>query len=274
MNARHLIVITDLDGTLLDSESYQYDASLPAVRMLQARKIPLVLCSSKTRREIVRLWRELGLRDPFICENGGAICFPPDYFPFPVDDAPVGEDLSTIILGSRVAELRNALIHSRAGLDVKVRSFGEMDADEVSALTGLASEQASLALKREYDEPFTVEGRDTDRLFENLRARGLTVTFGGRLYHVTGGHDKGRAVRRLITLYRRSDPACLSVGLGNSANDLPLLHAVDHAMLIRNTDGSYDDEVLRALPRIEKTEERGPAGWNTAISRILADQGA
>lgn len=272
MNLAHLIVITDLDGTLLDAESYTYDASLPAVRNLQARNTPLVLCSSKTRSEIAHLWRELALRDPFICENGGAICFPADYFPFPVEDAKVQEDLSTIALGSKIADLRAALTESRAGLDAKVRSFGEMDAEEVSQLTGLSIEQASLALQREYDEPFVVEGKDTERLFTALRARGLSVTFGGRLFHVTGGHDKGRAVRRLQALYRRIDPACVSVGLGNSANDLPLLREVDRPILIRNVDGAYDPQVLRAMPEVEKTHEPGPAGWNTAIAKILAEK--
>jgi mannosyl-3-phosphoglycerate phosphatase len=76
LNAAQLLVVTDLDGTLLDEQSYRYDASLPAVRALQALKIPLVLCSSKTKSEMEFLWRELGLSDPFICENGGAIWFP------------------------------------------------------------------------------------------------------------------------------------------------------------------------------------------------------
>jgi len=274
LNAAHLIVITDLDGTLLDDQSYRYDAGLPAVRELRARKIPLILCSSKTRSEMELLWRELDLKDPFICENGGAVCFPTGYLPFPVAGAKSRGGLETIALGTDVAVLRRALKESLGGLDVRVRSFGDMSADEVSRLTGLPREMAALALQREYDEPFIVESGRAERLFTALRDRGLTVTFGGRLFHVTGGHDKGHAVRRVQTLYRRIDPACASVGLGNSANDLPLLREVDRPILIRNGDGSYDEEVLHALPRVEKTLERGPAGWSTAISKILAEKDA
>ncbi|HXV80626.1 MAG TPA: HAD-IIB family hydrolase [Candidatus Binatia bacterium] len=273
MNTAHLIVITDLDGTLLDEQSYRYDASLPAVRKLQAAGIPLVLCSSKTGSEMELLWRELELRDPFICENGGAIWFPTGYFPFAVADAKPRGQLEMIAFGTGITILRRALKESASGLALRIRSFGEMSVEDVSRLTGLPREQASLALQREYDEPFIVEGEGTERLFAALRDRGFTVTFGGRLFHVTGGHDKGHAVRRIHALYRRMDPACVSVGLGNSGNDLPLLREVDRPILIRNADGSYDEETLRAMPEVERTLERGPYGWRSAIAKILADKG-
>jgi mannosyl-3-phosphoglycerate phosphatase len=273
LNAAHLIVITDLDGTLLDDRSYAYDASLPAVRKLQALKIPLILCSSKTRSEMEPLWLELGLSDPFICENGGAVCFPTGYFPFPVGDTKARGGLETIALGTDVTVLRRALNESARDLCLEVRSFGEMSVEEVSRLTGLTKGQASLALQREYDEPFIVEGDGAERLFAALRQRGLHVTFGGRFFHVTGGHDKGHAVRRVQALYREIDPDCISVGFGNAANDLPLLREVDHPILIRNADGSYDEEVLQALPQVEKTFERGPVGWSAAVTKILAEKG-
>jgi mannosyl-3-phosphoglycerate phosphatase len=269
LNAAHLIVITDLDGTLLDEQSYRYDASLPAVRNLMALGIPLILCSSKTGSEIELLWRELGLRDPFICENGGAVWFPTGYFPFPIAEATPRGNLQMIALGTEVALLRRALKQSATGLSVRVRPFGEMSVEEVSRLTGLPREQASLALQRDYDEPFTVEGEGAEELFAVLRNKGFSVTFGGRLFHVTGGHDKGKAVRLVHELYCRTDPACVSVGLGNSGNDLPLLREVDRPILIRNADGSYDEEIFRAMPQVERTREPGPAGWSAAIAKIL-----
>lgn len=274
MNAAHLIVITDLDGTLLDEQSYRYDASLPAVRNLKALDIPLILCSSKTGSEIELLWRELGLKDPFICENGGAVWFPTGYFPFPVADAIARGSLQMVALGTEIVLLRRALKESASGLPLRVRSFAEMSAEEVSRLTGLPREQASLSLQRDFDEPFIVEGEGAERLFAALRDRGLTVTFGGRLFHVTGGHDKGQAVRLIHQLYRKADPDCVSVGLGNSGNDLALLREVDRPILVRNADGSYDQDVLSAMPQVERTLECGPDGWRAAIVKILAEKGA
>lgn len=267
-----LIVITDLDGTLLDHDSYSYEASLPAVRKLLALKIPLVLCSSKTRHEMVPLWRELGLGDPFISENGGAIYLSPGYFSFPVPHAKSRDGLEVVELGSDVASLRRALDEASRQAGVTVRSFGLMSANEVAQVTGLAPEQAALAIAREYDEAFFVTRGRTDALLAALRARGLAVTSGGRFLHVTGGHDKGRAVKLLLDYFRKMDSDYTSVGLGNSANDLPLLSQVDRPVLIKNPDQSHDAEVLRAMPQIERSREIGPAGWRAAIETILANR--
>ncbi len=46
------IVFSELDGTLLDAKTYRFDAARPTLELLRTRGIPLVLCSSKTRREM------------------------------------------------------------------------------------------------------------------------------------------------------------------------------------------------------------------------------
>ena len=48
----HLLVVTDLDGTLLDYETYSFKRALPAIKFLKEKNIPLIFSSSKTRAEI------------------------------------------------------------------------------------------------------------------------------------------------------------------------------------------------------------------------------
>ncbi|MFB3153818.1 MAG: HAD hydrolase family protein, partial [Candidatus Acidiferrales bacterium] len=43
-----LIVFTDLDGTLLDHNNYRWEAARPALKQLRARRMPVILCTSKT----------------------------------------------------------------------------------------------------------------------------------------------------------------------------------------------------------------------------------
>src|SRR5262245_50293684 len=58
------LVFTDLDGTLLDADTYSYEAASPALERLRERGTPLVMVTSKTRAE-VELWRwRLSNRDP------------------------------------------------------------------------------------------------------------------------------------------------------------------------------------------------------------------
>lgn len=264
-----LIVITDLDGTLLDQETYSYEASLPAVQRLNSLKIPLILCSSKTYSEIALLWRELGLRDPFIVENGGAIYFTPGYFPFALQGIKSKGSFEALEIGTSVSVLRQALTATARQCRVSVRTFGAMSLGEVSALTGLTRDQSALALQREYDEPFLVERGDREKLFRALIGKGFAIPRGDRFFHLIGNHGKGKTVKTLLDLYRRSQPAIFSVGLGNSANDLSLFNQVDRPILIKKAEGSYDAEVLREMPDIERTREIGPAGWREAIERVL-----
>ena len=99
------LVITDLDGTLLDSETYSFDEALPAIRHIQTHNIPLILCSSKTRAEIETYRKQLDNGHPFISENGGGIFIPHGYFAAPV----TGEEIDgyqVIVLGTPYQEVR------------------------------------------------------------------------------------------------------------------------------------------------------------------------
>lgn len=75
-----IIIITDLDGTLLHPKTYSFEKAMPALRLIKEMGIPLVFCSSKTRTE-VEVWRQrLENSHPFISENGGGIFIPDGYF--------------------------------------------------------------------------------------------------------------------------------------------------------------------------------------------------
>jgi len=75
----NILVFTDLDGTLLDSDTYSYKSALPALKLIKNKKIPLIFCSSKTKSEIEMYRKRIGNDDPFISENGGGIFIPKDY---------------------------------------------------------------------------------------------------------------------------------------------------------------------------------------------------
>lgn len=269
LNPTPLVVITDLDGTLLDQQTYRYDACLSAIGKLRARKIPLVLCSSKTAAEIIPLQRDLELREPFICESGGAIYLPRNYFPFDLSAVTPQRNMDVIEFGKRIFYLRQALHNAARDCGATVKSFGTMTFQEIMFRTGLTLAQAIQARQREFDEPFCIEQGDADRLCAALQAQGFTVTQGDRFYHITGGHDKGRAVKELLALYRRQYPKLVAVGMGNSANDLPLLRETDIAVAIRNPDGQWDAQVIENLPAAQRSEAIGPQGWGEAMERIL-----
>ena len=173
------VIFSDLDGTLLDAQTYSFDAAKPALARIQELGIPLVLSSSKTRVEM-EVWRDrLRNRDPFIVENGGA--------------AILGEEI--IAFGDSYIDLVAALRAAAEESGCTIRAFHELDDRQVSELTGLGLDDARRALAREYDEPFQIVGGDPARLLAAIERRGKRWTAGGRFYHIMGNSDKGRAVR-------------------------------------------------------------------------------
>lgn len=70
------MVFTDLDGTLLDHQTYSFAPAKPALAALRAARVPLVPCSSKSLAEMVELQQALELDGPLIVENGGGVFLP------------------------------------------------------------------------------------------------------------------------------------------------------------------------------------------------------
>jgi mannosyl-3-phosphoglycerate phosphatase len=273
MKGYQLIVITDLDGTLLNQEDCSLEASRPVIHKVRSLDIPLILCSSKTRAEILPLWQELKLADPFIAENGAVICIPPRYFSRSVWGARHGRNFDIVELGTPIFTLRRVLEETARECHVTVQSFGTMSVQEISAITGLRLDQAALAKQREYDEPFLLGAGNHEQLFRGLSVKGFKVTRGDRFFHIMGDHDKGSAAAILVDLFRQMNSDVYTVGLGNSANDLQLLTLVDRPILVRNAGGSWDQEVVQKIPAIERTSETGSEGWREAMEELLADAG-
>jgi glycerate 2-kinase len=260
------IIISDLDGTLLDSLDYSCAAAGPALERVRMRRVPLVLCSSKTRAEIEVWRRRLENSDPFIAENGGAIYVPRGYFSFPFEAGESG-DYQLIRFGLPYAEVRQHFVRLREQCGAKVRGFADMTDEQVAAMTGLARDEAVLARQREFDEVFVFDGAPDAGFLQAIEASGLYWTQ-GQFFHILGAHDKGGAVRSLQALYRREYGAVTSIGLGDSLNDLSLLQAVDRPVLVRHADGGFDQRI--DVPGLLRTRLAGPAGWNEAVLQLLA----
>jgi mannosyl-3-phosphoglycerate phosphatase len=256
LEKRDMLVVTDLDGSLLD-ERYSFEPARPALTALADAGIPLVLASSKTRAEMEPLAERLGMRSPLIVENGGAIL------------VPGRQGYEAIATGVEHSVLRRALEEIGRETGAHVRGFSSFDAAAVAFLTGLDRDAAQLALAREHDEPFVV-GYESKAaaLQQAAQRRGLRVTRGGRFFHLTGDTDKGRAFRQLLELLGKPRQ---TVGLGDAQNDLPLLQAVDRPIVVPRADHTVDPELARALPGAEVAPAAGPLGWNAAVMIVLAD---
>jgi mannosyl-3-phosphoglycerate phosphatase len=269
------IIFTDLDASLLDHQTYSFQEALPVLKRLKKKKIPVVLCTSKTRAETEVISRSLGLKHPFIVENGGAIFIPKDYFGTEHFRKAGVRALKKkgyylIQLGLPYRRLRQIFKLIKENTAARMTGFGDLTPEKIAEITGLKLKEARLAGKREYDEPFFLENaRDYRLIKKQVRLFGVKVVRGGRFYHLTGDNDKGKAVGILKKLYRIKFGKILTIGLGDSANDWPMLKAVDLPVLIARPDGQKL-KVSGARKKVLKTRKPGPAGWAEAVGYFLS----
>jgi len=266
-------IITDLDGTLIDHHTYSADAASQAIQRARGAGIPICICSSKSRTEILYYRKKLGIGDPFISENGGAVFIPESYFDNPGAAGASAESFERIELGTPYDILVAALRDVQRLFKIRLRGFHEITAEELAKESGLTLDLAKLALDREYDEPFWIDANDDviEAVTRALRKRSLQVTRGSRFHHVMGNNDKGKAVDLLAERFRRYFPTVVFAGLGDSPNDIPMLRRVDIPILVKTHSGKYDEETRHAVPGVRLADGIEPHGWNIAVNALLSE---
>lgn len=251
------VIFTDLDDTLLD-RNYSPGEALPVLKILQKKKVPIIFCTAKTKAEQEVIREELNVKHPFIVENGSAIYIPKGYFG--VKKGKLVGGYEVIILGVKFEEVRKEI--EKLKKKYKIKSYYDMSAEEVSQVSGLSIEAAKRAKKREFGE--TIIKADKKSL-EELKKK-FNVVAGGRFIQVFGkGADKGKAVRILADLYRESNDI-ITIGIGNSFNDEPMLRAVDIPALVKNPDGKWANLDIK---NIYKAKGIGPKGWVEVIKKFV-----
>jgi len=267
-----LLIVTDLDGTLLDHHTYDVGPARDVLERVARARIPLVLCSSKTRAEIEALQQRLDIHHPFIAENGGAIVAPLGYFDHLPPSAVVDGGRVALALGRPHTEVVRALREVAAAQRVSVVGFSDMTVGDVAEECGLSVLDAQLAKLREFDEPFRLLELDPaarSRFLKALHRRGLKAVSGGRFDHVTGDTDKGRAVAELRGLMPEGFGPIVMAGLGDGLNDVSMLRAVDLPIIVRSDLNGATGRMLRKVPTAQVTSSCGPAGWAEAVTALL-----
>lgn len=253
-----VVVMTDLDGTLLDPVTYWFRGAEEAVEWLKGAGIPIIFNSSKSRPEQEVYRRALGLSDPFVVENGAAI-----YYEQRMEGTKRVGTYWADIFGIRTESIRALINDLIEKYRHAIKLIDEMSDEEISKVTGLPPSLAGLARVREYSVVYApVDGEAAARMAEEIVERGLRYTFGGRLYVVTGPHDKGTAVRALRQRY----PGARIVALGDGANDVEMLREADIPVLL----GGRGD-VAKAVGRDDLITYpgRGPEWWARAIKEVV-----
>jgi mannosyl-3-phosphoglycerate phosphatase len=175
-------------------------------------------------------------------------------------------------LGTFYFQIVEVLESIKKETGISIKGFSDLTEEEISSLCGLSLREAELAKKREYDEPFLVEGgeKEMEIVKRKIEEKGMNYVWGGRFHHILGKNDKGRAVAILKELYENQFFSISTVGIGDSLNDLSILLTVDHPIFLKGED----DPLLKALfriPNLTIIEGIGPQAWNEAVLNIVKE---
>lgn len=227
--------------------------------LIKEKRIPLIFVSSKTSDEIEYLHKIMAMDPmPYIFENGSAIQVPGSYFP----DYPQKRIINFGIPYNEIVKFVKD-ISIRYGYNIK--GYHNISDNELESLTGLSGERLERSKNRLYSLPL-LKNEETERILATaIVGKRLKLLHGGRFLHLLADTDKGKAIKVLKHQYE--DDSSLTVGLGDSSNDLEMLKSVDIPVLIRKHDGSCDQSVQ--VPNMRVSRLSGPCGWNECIIEII-----
>jgi mannosyl-3-phosphoglycerate phosphatase len=263
------IIFTDLDGTLLDFKTYSFDSALEALTFIKDNNIPLIITTSKTKAEVSDFMRMLNIHEPFIVENGGGIFLPKIYRGVITEIGVEYDDFRFVTLGLDINKILSFANTSKAEFNIKL--YNDFSEEELSIYTGLEKENVLKSQKRNFSVPFIFLD-DNEYNIKELKNRaskkGIKILRGGRFYHFVGiNQDKGRAVKIVQQFIEELlNIKTVSIGIGDSLNDLDMLKSTDIPVLVKKYDGTYENvNITKAL----RSTLPGPEGFNEMILKIL-----
>lgn len=277
MNSQYL-VMTDLDGTLLDHSDYSWSDAQDALEFLVTHEIPVIVNTSKTMAEVQTLLNELKLEhQPYVVENGSAVVLPA--FTDAVNSKKLFETLKqheqfkkideqyVWTLGKDRQQICDWLYGLRTRHDWIFEGYNDWTVEAVMDKTELTKSKAIESKQKLFSEPFL--WFDSERNFKTLESLakrdGYTILKGGRFYHLQGDVDKSSPVsffkRYHRLLWPESQPLTI-IALGDGDNDVAMLDSADYGICIKSPVNDFPSVVS---DNIIFSQSYGPKGWNEEI---------
>ncbi len=264
MPKKKILIFTDLDGSLLDKETFKFDVINDYFKELVRNGIIIIPNSSKSQAELLDFNEQNNLDLSFIAENGSSIHgLNKIHYNLP----------DKIIISRTINEIRN-VYEENISLDFKNKTTHilELEIEVQQKILGLPLDKIKLAIKRDHSLPIKFNGTEIEKneFTKILKNSGLTIQTGGRVMNVCDNVNKSIAMSKALQLIKKQlDDEIITIGVGDNENDIEMIKQTDYPCLVKNDN--FDSSLIN-IDNLIKSSEPSPLGWadviKTAIQKI------
>ena len=256
-----ILIFTDLDGTLLDRDTFKFDSIKIFLNELKNKNIIIIPNSSKTEDEIIEFNNEANFKFPFISENGSIIHklnILSEKFP------------DKIILSKNIREIQNVFDKNiNQDLKSKCKVISSLSMSEQTRIFGLPENKLKHILKRSCTIPIKFEGNDEEklRLKKMLLENGLDFKDGGRVLNLGDRVNKADAMKKIIQmLEKKFKTKPKTIAVGDNYNDLEMLKNSEIPCLVKND--KFINKNLK-ITNLIVSKQSAPEGWAEIVKLAL-----
>ncbi len=258
---KQIIIFTDLDGSLLDKDTFEFDEIEDYFRELISKGIKIIPNSSKTKAELSNFNKQYNLNLSFITENGSSIH----------GLNLIHKNLPKKIILSRTLDQIYKIYNQNVTPDLKekITFILELEIEEQLKIFGLPLDKIKLAIKRDHSIPIKFNGTEIEKneFTKILKNSGLTIQTGGRIMNVCDNVNKSIAMSKALQLIRKQlDDEIITIGVGDNENDIEMIKQTDYSCLVKNEN--FDSSLIN-IDNLIKSDEPSPKGWSDVIKTAL-----
>ena len=256
-----ILIFTDLDGSLLNRENFEFGSIKNFVKELLSNDIFIIPNSSKTAKEIINFNDELEERLPFIAENGSSI------HDLNLINSNFPEKITLSREISELLEIFNNKVPTN--LKLKCKFLKDLSKKEQLNILGLPTDKIKYAIKRDYTVPFKFEGdkNQREKLQKCIQSSGLTLQEGGRVINLCDKVSKSKAMKNVVKVFQKVEKdKLITIAVGDNFNDLDMLRNSDFPCLVFNDKFTLEKININNCIVSKKP---APEGWEEIVKLAL-----
>ena len=230
------------------------------------KEYEIIPVTSKAYLEVVDLLKKIKHKLPFSVENGAAYYIPINnskYYIYKKIVNPYAIKKNTIkkILNKSIFK---TYLHN-------LKYIEDLSIVEQKEITKLNSKQLEGFNSREYSIPVLISGDKyfKKKLEETLFKYNLKIVFGGKLWNISGNHNKLDAVKFYLKEFssKCNEDKILTIAVGDSMNDVEMLNYTHYSGIVKN-ESPIKLKINNNKKNTFYSNLKAPEGWVDVIKNI------